>query len=71
MTASTATEVCPDCDQADGIRWVGNTPPGQSEAWDGTAGQAILVARQRGWPVLTADPGRLHRIAPDLDLDLL
>jgi len=27
--------------------------------------------RQRGWLVLTADPGRLHRIAPDLDVDLL
>ncbi len=43
----------------------------ESEGWDGTAGHVILVARQRGWPVLTADPGRLHRIAPDLDLDLL
>jgi hypothetical protein len=43
----------------------------ESKAWDGTAGHVILVARQRGWPMLTADPGRLHRIAPDLDLDLL
>jgi hypothetical protein len=31
----------------------------------------ILVARRRGWPVLTTDPGRLQRIAPDLDVDLL
>ena len=43
----------------------------QSGAWDGTAGHIILVARGRGWPVLTADPGRLQRIAPDLDLELL
>lgn len=42
-----------------------------SKTWDGTAGHVILVARQRGWPVLTTDPGRLNRIAPDLDLDLL
>ncbi|MBV9143184.1 MAG: hypothetical protein JO115_20095 [Pseudonocardiales bacterium] len=43
----------------------------ESQAWDGTAGRVVLVARERGWPVLTADPGRLRRIAPDLDLDLL
>ena len=43
----------------------------ESKAWDGTAGHVILAARQRGWPVLTTDPGRLNRIAPDLDLDLI
>lgn len=43
----------------------------ESQFWDGTAGHVILVARQRGWPVLTTDPGRLQRIAPDLDVDLL
>ena len=43
----------------------------ESRAWDGIAGQVILVARQRGWPVLTTDPDRLRRIAPDLDVDLL
>ena len=43
----------------------------ESRAWDGIAGQVILMARQRGWPVLTTDPGRLQRIAPDLDVDLL
>lgn len=43
----------------------------ESRAWDGIAGQVILVARQRGWPVLTTDPGRLQRIAPDLDVNLL
>lgn len=43
----------------------------EAKAWDGTAGHVILVARQRGWPVLTTDPDRLRRIAPDLDIDLL
>lgn len=42
-----------------------------SRVWDGTAGHVVLVARQRGWPVLSADPDRLRRIAPDLDVDLL
>ena len=39
--------------------------------WDVPAAQVVLIARARGWPVLTADPGRLTRIAPDLDVDLL
>lgn len=43
----------------------------EAKAWDGTAGHVILVARQRGWPVLTTDPDRLRRIAPDIDVDLL
>jgi PIN domain-containing protein len=43
----------------------------ESGAWDGIAGHVILMARQRGWPVLTTDPDRLRRIVPDLDLDLL
>lgn len=43
----------------------------KARMWDVTAGHVIYVARRRGWPVLTADPGRLQRIAPDLDLDLL
>lgn len=43
----------------------------KARMWDVTAGHVILVARRRGWPVLTADPGRIQRIAPDLDLDLL
>lgn len=43
----------------------------ESGAWDGTAGHVVLVARQRGWPVLSADSDRLQRIAPDLDLNLL
>ncbi|HJT03994.1 MAG TPA: PIN domain-containing protein [Pseudonocardiaceae bacterium] len=43
----------------------------ESGAWDGIAGHVILMARQRGWPVLTTDPDRLRRIVPDLHLDLL
>lgn len=43
----------------------------ESGTWDATAGHVILVARQRGWPVLSADMERLQRIAPDLDVDLL
>lgn len=43
----------------------------EAGVFDPTAAQVILVARQRGWPVLSADPGRLQRIAPDLDVDLL
>ena len=43
----------------------------EAGCFDATAGHVILVARARGWPVLTTDPGRLTRIAPDLDLDLL
>lgn len=43
----------------------------EANAFDALAGHVIHIARQRGWPVLTADPGRLQRIAPDLDLDLL
>ncbi|MGQ0778610.1 MAG: hypothetical protein ACT4NY_30060 [Pseudonocardiales bacterium] len=42
-----------------------------SRVWDGTAGHVVLVPRQRGWPVLSADPDRLRRIVPDLDVDLL
>lgn len=39
--------------------------------WDATAGAAIHAARTRGWPVLTADHTRLHRIDPTLDVDLI
>ena len=39
--------------------------------FDALAGHVVHVARQRGWPALTADPGRLHRVAPDLEVDLL
>lgn len=43
----------------------------ESRVWDGTGGHVVLVARDRGWPVLSADPDRLRRIAPDLDVDQL
>lgn len=43
----------------------------ETNAWDGTAGHVILIARQRGWPVLTTDPDRILRIAPDLDTERL
>ena len=43
----------------------------ESPGWDGAAGYIVLVASRRGWPVLCADPDRLRRIAPDLDVDLL
>lgn len=39
--------------------------------FDALAGQVVHVKRQRGWPALTDDPGRLHRLAPDLQVDLL
>lgn len=41
----------------------------ESRTWDGIAGQVILVARQRGWPVLSADPDRVRRVAPDVDIE--
>jgi transposase-like protein len=34
VTAITVDERCPDCDQADGIRWTGNTP--DTDAWSCT-----------------------------------
>jgi predicted nucleic acid-binding protein len=43
----------------------------EAAAFDALAGHVIHVAQQRGWPVLTSDPGRLHRIAPAVDVDLL
>lgn len=43
----------------------------EANVFDALAGHVIHVARQRRWPVLTADPGRLHRIDPAVDVDLL
>ena len=43
----------------------------EANAFDALAGHVIHIARQRHWPVLTADPGRLHRIDPAVDVDLL
>ncbi|HEY6424727.1 MAG TPA: PIN domain-containing protein [Pseudonocardiaceae bacterium] len=42
-----------------------------ANVFDALAGHVVHVARQRGWPALTADPGRLHRIHPTLEVDLL
>lgn len=38
--------------------------------FDALAGHVIQVARGRGWPTLSSDPGRLHRIDPDLEITL-
>ena len=43
----------------------------ETDVFDGCAGHIIHVARTRGWPALTADPGRLRRIDSALELDLL
>jgi predicted nucleic acid-binding protein len=42
-----------------------------ADVFDACAGHCVHVARSRGWPVLTADPGRLRRVDPDVQLDLL
>lgn len=38
---------------------------------DVLASWVVHLCRQRGWPALTSDPGRLRRVAPDLDADQL
>jgi hypothetical protein len=35
------------------------------------AGHVVYVTRARGWPALSADPGRLRRVDPALEIDLL
>lgn len=42
-----------------------------ADVFDGCAGHVVHIAQQRGWPALTADPGRLQRVSPALDIDLL
>lgn len=42
-----------------------------ANAFDVLAAWVIRLCRQRGWAALSADPGRLHRLAPDLDIDQL
>jgi hypothetical protein len=42
-----------------------------AEVFDATAGHVVHVARTRGWPALSADPGRLRRVDPEIDIDLL
>lgn len=42
-----------------------------ADIFDGCAGHVIHVARTRGWPALSADPARLRRVDPAIQLDLL
>ena len=45
-----------------------------TSTFDVLAGWVVHACRQRilwGWPALTADPGRLQRVNPDVDVDLL
>jgi hypothetical protein len=42
-----------------------------TDTCDVLASWVIHLCRQRGWPALTADPGRLHRLASDLATDQL
>ena len=42
-----------------------------AEVFDGCAGHVVHVAKQRGWPALSADPGRLRRVDPAVEIDLL
>lgn len=43
----------------------------QAAVWDSLAGQVVHIARRRDWPVLTADPARLNRITPNVEVTLL
>lgn len=42
-----------------------------AEVFDAMAGHVVYVARQWGWPALSADPGRLRRVDPTVEIDLL
>ncbi|HEU0087874.1 MAG TPA: hypothetical protein VFQ77_09510 [Pseudonocardiaceae bacterium] len=39
-----------------------------ARVFDALAGQVVYTAKQRGWPALSADPGRLRRVDPTLDI---
>lgn len=41
------------------------------DVFDGCAGHVVHIARTRRWPALTADPGRLRRVDPTVEFDLL
>ncbi|MFZ0159997.1 MAG: hypothetical protein WAL50_13275 [Kineosporiaceae bacterium] len=49
----------------------GPRPGADPPTWNPSAAHAALVSRERGWPVLTADPASLQAIDPELALDLL
>lgn len=40
-----------------------------ADVFDALAGHVVYIARHRGWPALSADPGRLHRIDRTLDVE--
>jgi hypothetical protein len=42
-----------------------------ADVFDGCAGHVVHIARTRGWAALSADPGRLRRVDPHVQLDLL
>lgn len=43
----------------------------EADVFDAAAGHVVQVVRQRGWPALSADAGRLRRIDPGFAVDLL
>ncbi|MGH8966689.1 MAG: hypothetical protein ACRDXB_15375 [Actinomycetes bacterium] len=43
----------------------------EADVFDGCAGHVIHAARTCGWPALATDPGRLRRVDPALELQLL
>lgn len=43
----------------------------RAEVFDVCAGHVVVLARGRGWPVITGDAGRLRRIDPDIDVLLV
>lgn len=42
-----------------------------ADMFDALAGHVVHIARHRGWPALSADPGRLRRLDPALPIDPL
>ncbi|MGB6162988.1 MAG: hypothetical protein WCF33_01925 [Pseudonocardiaceae bacterium] len=42
-----------------------------ADVFDGCAGHVVHIARTRGWPALTADPGRLRHVDPTVEVELL
>ena len=43
----------------------------RAEVFDVCAGHVVALARERGWPVITGDAGRLRRIDPDVGVLLV
>lgn len=43
----------------------------RTNTFDVGAGHACVIARQRGWPVITSDVGRLRRVDPGVDVLLV